>query len=203
MILAGDVGGTNCRLVAADDEGRPLGLRVYSSREYPSFAEVLKHFIASTGHRFDVACFGLPGPVFEDRVRLTNLSWEVDAAELANVDAVVHLAGANLAAHRWTESFKKEILDSRVRGTDWLCRTLAGLAVKPSVLVSASAVGYYGNRGEEAIAESSPAGCGFLADVCQQWEAATTPARGERRKAWSGSRRSGRGRSCCSARTRS
>jgi uncharacterized protein (TIGR01777 family) len=101
----------------------------------------------------------------------------IDAAELGNVDAVVHLAGANLAAHRWTASFKKEILESRVRGTDLLCRTLAGLAVKPSVLVSASAVGYYGDRGGELVNESSPPGGGFLADVCQQWERATQAAR--------------------------
>ncbi len=101
----------------------------------------------------------------------------IDAAELANVDAVVHLAGENLAAHRWTEAFKDKIRDSRVRGTKLLCETLASLASKPTVLVSASAIGYYGNRGELPVDESSPAGSGFLPDVCQQWEAATAPAR--------------------------
>jgi uncharacterized protein (TIGR01777 family) len=113
----------------------------------------------------------------EHEIRWDPAGGTIDAAELANVDAVVHLAGENLAAHRWTESFKREILESRVRGTDLLCRTLAGLAVKPSVLVSASAVGYYGDRGDELVDESSSAGRGFLADVCQQWEAATKPAR--------------------------
>ena len=101
----------------------------------------------------------------------------IDATELADVDAVVHLAGENLAARRWSPSFKQEIRDSRIRGTSLLCQTLAGLASKPAVLVSASAVGYYGDRGEEVVDESSPPGHGFLAEVCQAWEAATQPAR--------------------------
>jgi uncharacterized protein (TIGR01777 family) len=101
----------------------------------------------------------------------------IDAAEFTGVDAVVHLAGENLAAHRWTPDFKEKILTSRVHGTKLLCDTLARLAAKPTVLVCASAVGYYGNRGDERLDESSPPGSGFLADVCQQWEAATLPAR--------------------------
>jgi uncharacterized protein len=101
----------------------------------------------------------------------------IEAAELAHVDAVVHLAGENLAAHRWTTAFKEKIRDSRVRGTRLLCETLAGLASKPTVLVSASAIGYYGDRGAESVDETSTPGTGFLAEVCQQWEAATHPAR--------------------------
>src|SRR4029079_18575568 len=79
----------------------------------------------------------------------------IDAAEFAGVDAVVHLAGENIAAHRWTESFKQKIITSRVRSSKLLCDTLAGLASKPTVLVSASAVGYYGNRGDELLDESA------------------------------------------------
>jgi uncharacterized protein (TIGR01777 family) len=101
----------------------------------------------------------------------------IDGAEFANVDAVVHLAGENIAAKRWTSAFKQKFLASRVRGTKLLCDTLAGLAAKPTVLVSASAIGYYGDRGDERLDESSPPGSGFLPDVCQQWEAATTSAR--------------------------
>jgi uncharacterized protein (TIGR01777 family) len=101
----------------------------------------------------------------------------IDAAEFAAVDAVVHLAGENIASHRWTDSFKQKILTSRVRGTKLLCDTLAGLASKPTVLISASAIGYYGNRGDELLNESATNGRGFLAEVCQQWEAATVPAR--------------------------
>jgi uncharacterized protein (TIGR01777 family) len=116
------------------------------------------------------------------RAGLNEIRWDpkagtIDAAELANVDAVVHLAGEGVAARRWTPAVKEQILDSRVRGTKLLCETLAGLASKPSVLLSASAVGYYGDRGDELLDESSPPGSGFLAGVCQEWEAATHPAR--------------------------
>ena len=82
----------------------------------------------------------------------------IDAVELSGVDAVVHLAGENVAGHRWTESFKAQIRDSRVLGTRLLCETIAGLMPKPAVLVSASAVGYYGDRGDELVDESSPPG---------------------------------------------
>ncbi|HEX3600287.1 MAG TPA: TIGR01777 family oxidoreductase [Lacipirellulaceae bacterium] len=101
----------------------------------------------------------------------------IDAAELATVDAVVNLAGENIAAKRWTPAFKQQILDSRIRSTNLLCQTLAGLATKPTVLVSASATGYYGSRGDAPVDETAAPGAGFLADVCQQWEAATKPAR--------------------------
>src|SRR5688572_20521490 len=82
MILAGDIGGTNCRLIACDDTGKPVAQRTSSSRDYARFSDVLTEFIQSTGHRFDVACFGLPGPVVGSCVKLTNLPWEVDAVEL-------------------------------------------------------------------------------------------------------------------------
>jgi uncharacterized protein (TIGR01777 family) len=101
----------------------------------------------------------------------------IDGAELSGIDAIVHLAGENLAAHRWSEAAKARIRDSRIQGTRLLCRTIAGLETKPSVLVSASAVGYYGDRGEEPVDESSSPGRGFLAEVCQQWEAETRAAR--------------------------
>jgi uncharacterized protein (TIGR01777 family) len=113
----------------------------------------------------------------QQEIRWDPLAGTMDAARFNDVDAVVHLAGEGVASHRWTKAVKDRIRDSRAKGTRLLCETLASLAVKPSVLVSASAVGYYGNRGNELLDESSPPGRGFLADVCQQWEAATTPAR--------------------------
>lgn len=118
-------------------------------------------------------------PVRDDQheIQWDPAAGQIDSAAFSGVDAVVHLAGEGLAAHRWTVSFKEEIRDSRVRGTRLLCEALGGLANKPGVLVSASAVGYYGDRGEEVVDESSAPGKGFLADVCQQWEAATQPAR--------------------------
>ncbi|MEX2172465.1 MAG: TIGR01777 family oxidoreductase [Pirellulales bacterium] len=100
----------------------------------------------------------------------------IDAAELNGVDAVVHLAGEGVASERWNERVKRAILDSRVDGTRLLCQTLAELDSKPSVLVSASAIGYYGPRGAEPIDETSPPGDGFLAEVCQAWEHETRPA---------------------------
>lgn len=101
----------------------------------------------------------------------------IESTKLSGIDAIVHLAGENLAAHRWTKDTKTRIRDSRINSTRLLCETLAGLASKPSVLVSASAVGYYGDRGDEPVDESSPSGRGFLSELCQQWEAETHPAR--------------------------
>jgi hypothetical protein len=102
---------------------------------------------------------------------------EIDAAALEGLDAVVNLAGESIAGGRWTPARKQAILDSRIRSTDVLCCALAGLAAPPRVLVSASAVGYYGDRGDEMLTEASPPGGGFLAELCQAWEAATDPAR--------------------------
>ena len=129
-----------------------------------------------TGISCGESCAG-PCATAEHEIRWDPAAGTIDAAELSGVDAVVHLAGENLAGHRWTESFKAQIRDSRVRGTRLLCNTLAGMTTKPAVLVSASAIGYYGDRGDELVDESSPPGRGFLADVCQQWEAATAAAR--------------------------
>jgi uncharacterized protein (TIGR01777 family) len=99
----------------------------------------------------------------------------IDANAFGGVDAVVHLAGENIA-QRWTPARKADIRDSRVKGTQVLCEALARLASPPKVLVSASAIGYYGDRGEEILTETSPPGRGFLAEVCRAWEAATEPA---------------------------
>jgi uncharacterized protein (TIGR01777 family) len=100
----------------------------------------------------------------------------VDTAGLEGLDGVVHLAGESVASGRWTEKKKQRILESRERGTRLLCETLARLARPPKVLVSASAIGYYGDRGEEELDENSLPGTGFLAGVCRAWEGATEPA---------------------------
>jgi uncharacterized protein (TIGR01777 family) len=101
---------------------------------------------------------------------------EIDAAKLEGMDAVVHLAGASIAGGLWTRKRKNAIRDSRVLGTHLLAKTLAGLDRPPSVLVSTSAVGYYGSRGDEVLTETSAPGEGFLSDVVQEWEDAATPA---------------------------
>lgn len=99
-----------------------------------------------------------------------------DPAPLESLDAVVNLAGEPIADGRWSAEKKQRIRESRVFGTQGLCRILAGLRRPPRVLISASAVGYYGDRGDELLTEDSPAGQGFLCDVAQQWEAATIAA---------------------------
>jgi uncharacterized protein (TIGR01777 family) len=86
------------------------------------------------------------------------------------------LAGAGLGDHRWTKEYRKRILRSRVNGTTLLARTLARLDHKPQVLASGSAVGFYGDRGDDELTEDMAPGAGFLAEVCRQWEAATEPA---------------------------
>lgn len=109
------------------------------------------------------------------------LGWDpdagtIDAAGLERIGAVVHLAGAGIGDKRWTDARKRLILESRTKGTSLLARTLAGLTRPPSVLVSASAIGYYGDRGDEPLDEQSAPGDDFVAGVCVQWEAATAPA---------------------------
>jgi uncharacterized protein len=95
--------------------------------------------------------------------------------DLSGLTAVVHLAGAGVADHRWTPAYKQEILASRVDGTATIATALAELG-EPITLVSGSAIGAYGDRGEETLTEDSEAGQGFLADVVRAWEAATAPA---------------------------
>jgi hypothetical protein len=116
----------------------------------------------------------VPGP---GEVQWDPASRTIDLAGLEGVDGVVHLAGEGIASGLWTGARKRRIRDSRVDGTRLLATALSRLERRPSVLVSASAVGIYGNRGDEILEESSPPGAGFLAEVGQAWEAATLPAK--------------------------
>ncbi len=100
----------------------------------------------------------------------------IDAGALDGADAVVHLAGAGLGERRWSAARRTEIMASRVDSTTLLCRTMVTLDHPPAVLVNASAVGYYGDRGSEELTEASTPGTGFLAEVCRAWEDATTAA---------------------------
>ena len=101
----------------------------------------------------------------------------IDRDKLVGVDAVVHLAGANVAGKRWTPAYKKLLIESRVQGTQLISEAIAALEPKPRVLTCASAIGFYGDRGDELVDESSPSGDGFLPDLCLQWERACQPAR--------------------------
>lgn len=100
----------------------------------------------------------------------------IDAAGLEGLDGVVHLAGAGIAESRWSDEHRRAVKESRTKGTDLLARTLAGLDAPPPVLLSGSAIGYYGDRGDEVLTEASAPGEGFLPEVCTAWEAATAPA---------------------------
>ncbi|MEU4534647.1 TIGR01777 family oxidoreductase [Streptosporangium sp. NPDC023825] len=101
----------------------------------------------------------------------------VDREALEGAEAVIHLAGAGIGDRRWSEDHKREVVASRVEGTRTLAGALAGLAAKPAVLLSGSAIGFYGDTGDVAVDETAPAGAGFLAqDVVVPWEAETAPA---------------------------
>ncbi|MDE0804350.1 MAG: TIGR01777 family oxidoreductase [Acidimicrobiales bacterium] len=109
-------------------------------------------------------------------VRWDPESGEIETAGLQGTDAFVNLAGAGIGDERWSEERKRVLVESRTKSTDLLARTIAELSPKPSVLLSGSAIGFYGDRGDEELTEESPAGDGFLADLCERWEAATAPA---------------------------
>jgi uncharacterized protein (TIGR01777 family) len=100
----------------------------------------------------------------------------IDGEGLRGVDAVVHLAGAGIGDKRWNAARKRELLDSRTRGTELVARTIAAMDEPPAVFVSASAVGFYGSPGDEVVTELSPPGDDFLASLVEQWEAAAQPA---------------------------
>ena len=100
----------------------------------------------------------------------------VQPGALEGVDAVVHLAGAGVGDKRWTDAYKQELRDSRVLGTRTIANAIAALDVKPRVLISASAVGYYGDTGDRVVEENTPAGNDFLAKLCVEWEDAAAPA---------------------------
>ena len=119
-------------------------------------------------HGYDIRCLQ------RNKAKNAKSFWntnEVDPNDGEPFSAVIHLAGENVAKGRWTRKLKERILQSRVEGTRQLVDYLATLTPRPESLLCASAVGYYGNRGDEALSETSGLGGGFLADVCKQWEA--------------------------------
>ena len=115
-------------------------------------------------------------PSSDDEVGWDPQAGTIDASALAGVDAVVHLAGESIGARRWSDEQKRRILESRTRGTALVAETVASLDPRPQVLLSASGMNYYGDRGDEDVTEDWPPGDDFLADVCVAWEAAAQPA---------------------------
>ena len=132
-------------------------------------------FLTAGGH--EVLRLVRRAPRAKDEARWDPEAGEVDAAALDGVDAVVHLAGVNIAGRRWTEARKALLRSSRVGPTRLLAGALAGLKKKPRVLVSASAIGYYGNRGDAWVTESDAPADDFLGRLSAEWEAAAEPAR--------------------------
>jgi uncharacterized protein (TIGR01777 family) len=130
--------------------------------------------LRADGHRVRRLVRGAPEGA--DDVRWDPDAGTIDAAGLEGVDAVVHLAGAGIGDKKWTPERKQLVLESRTRGTGLLARALAGLDRKPSVLVSASAIGYYGNRGDDTLTEDELPGHDFGAQVCVAWEDETKAA---------------------------
>jgi uncharacterized protein len=112
----------------------------------------------------------------KDEVRWDPAGGTLDSDPIERLDAVVHLAGENISDGRWTAGKKRRIRESRIQGTQFLAQSLARLFDPPKVLISVSATGYYGDRGEEKLNEESRKGSGFLPDVCDEWEKATAPA---------------------------
>lgn len=116
-------------------------------------------------------------PTAGDEAQWDPSAGQLDAAVIDGADAVIHLAGAGVADHRWTDDYQQTILRSRVDGTTTIASAVAEATTPPRVLACASAVGYYGDRGDELLDETSSRGAGFLAGVVEQWEAAANPAR--------------------------
>jgi len=135
----------------------------------------LAPFLTTGGHRV-TRLVRSPPRSGDDALQWNPEANAIDAAGLEGLDGVVHLAGEPIAGGRWTAAKRTRILDSRVKSTRLLARTLAQLRQPPRALVCASAIGFYGSRGAEVMTEESPPGEGFLADVCQAWEEATVPA---------------------------
>lgn len=160
-------------------------MRILVSGSHGLIGSALTAALGRAGHQVVPLVRATAGGPGEERASATGQVWwdiaagRLDRAALARAcpTAVVNLAGEGLDARRWTQAQKARIRDSRVHGTRLLASALAELNPSPSVMVSASAIGWYGNRGEQLLDESSGPGTGFLAEVCQEWEAATATAR--------------------------
>jgi len=149
-------------------------MRILVSGSHGLVGKALIGSLTSDGHEIVRLVRGKPSGAAE-------IEWhpnqeKIDTSSLEGIDAVVHLAGESIASGRWTDEKKRAIRDSRVKGTTLLSDALARLSRPPSVFVSASAIGYYGNRGDELLTEKSAPGDDFLAGVCVEWENATIPA---------------------------
>jgi hypothetical protein len=152
-------------------------MRVLMTGSSGLVGNALRSFLTTGGHEVVRLVRRERGRTLASDCRVWDpLADAIDLAHFDGIDAVVHLAGESIAAGRWTRARKERIRESRVKGTRLLSESLAKLGVKPKVLVSASAIGFYGDRGGAPLDETSARGSGFLASVCEDWEQATEPA---------------------------
>ncbi|TXD36637.1 TIGR01777 family protein [Lujinxingia vulgaris] len=149
-------------------------LRVAVSGSSGTIGRALVAFLSTGGH--EVFKIVRRRAVAPDEIAWSVDTGEVEQSKLEGLDAVVHLAGEPVLGGRWSEVKRRRIAKSRVKGTTALSRAIADLTDPPKIFLSASAIGYYGDRGEEALDENADAGSGFLAEVCRGWEAATEVA---------------------------
>jgi uncharacterized protein (TIGR01777 family) len=149
-------------------------MRILVSGSHGLVGKALIRSLTSDDHEIVRLVRGKPAGT--DEIEWHPNEGRIDAAALEGLDAVVHLAGESIASGRWTDEKKRAIRDSRVKGTALLSDALARLTHPPTVFVSASAIGYYGDRGDELLTETSAPGKDFLSGVCVEWEQATKPA---------------------------
>lgn len=154
-----------------DREHEPLSVAITGSTGLIGGA--LAEALRKAGHTVVPVVRSSPGP---DEVGWQPARGEIDSAGLEGMDAVVHLSGESIARHRWSRAQMERIETSRTRSTSLLARTLAGLKDPPRALLSASAIGYYGDAGDRELDETAEPGEGFLARLGVEWEAATRPA---------------------------
>jgi uncharacterized protein (TIGR01777 family) len=152
-------------------QAEKIKMRILVSGSHGLVGKALIGSLTSDGHEIVRLVRGKPSAAGE--VEWHPKDGKIDTASLEGVDAVVHLAGESIASGRWSDEKKRAIQDSRVLGTVVLSEALAQLSRPPAVFLSASAIGYYGNRGDELLTETSAAGTDFLANVCRAWENAT------------------------------
>jgi uncharacterized protein (TIGR01777 family) len=165
------------RFAADHTRADAVPLRILVSGASGLIGRALVPFLSTQGHH--VTRLVRRPARGQDEVFWNPESGSADLSALdGRIDAVVHLAGAGIADARWTEARKRKIRESRVNGTRLLARALASLSRPPRVVVGGSAIGYYGEGGEDWLDENAPRGCGFLADVCAEWEAAWAPLDG-------------------------
>jgi uncharacterized protein (TIGR01777 family) len=156
------------------DSSLPPGSRIAIAGASGMIGSALARSLASDGH--EVVRLVRRAPRAKDEVQWDPEAQRIDAGGLVGCAAVVNLAGAGVASRRWTEAYKRKIRDSRVLGTATLAEAVASLDEPPRVFVNGSAIGFYGDTGEQAVDESAPPGDGFLPSLCVEWEEATGAA---------------------------